>query len=228
MRRVPERRTIQLAALEDRYLLALMLIIVTIIATAIGGDHRAGQFILVMVESATMIVIMHASRVPPRAIRLMTLLVLVAATGTTVSITVDRQSVGPGVVGALLAFAGPVVILRRIRDHARIDAETIAASLCIYLLAGVFFSYLYRIIDLVNGPFFAQRVVTSAVDFVYFSFVTLTTLGYGDFTPRGNFGRMLAISEALLGQIYLVAVVALLVGNIGRVRNAGSDDADDG
>jgi hypothetical protein len=166
--------------------------------------------------------------VPPRAIRLMTLLVLVAATGTTVSITVDRQSVGPGVVGALLAFAGPVVILRRIRDHARIDAETIAASLCIYLLAGVFFSYLYRIIDLVNGPFFAQRVVTSAVDFVYFSFVTLTTLGYGDFTPRGNFGRMLAISEALLGQIYLVAVVALLVGNIGRVRNAGSDDADDG
>ena len=217
-----------LIELEDRYMLALVLIVLTIITTAIGGDHRVGQIILVVVESVTLIVIMHASKVPVRTIRLIALLVALAALGTSISVSIDRESVGPGIVGALLAFAGPVVILRRIRHHARIDAETIAASLCIYLLAGIFFAYVYRVTDALAGPFFVQKVGTGAVDFVYFSFVTMTTLGYGDLTPRSDLGRMLSISEALLGQIYLVAVVALLVGNMGRAEVvAGHDDGPD-
>jgi hypothetical protein len=220
---VQERSEVRLTRMEDRYVLALMLIVVTIITTAIGGDHRAGQVILVIVESATLIVILHASKVPPRTIRLIAVLVGLAAVGTMISISLDRQSIGPGVVGALLALAAPIVIVQRIRSHARIDTETIAASLCIYLLAGIFFAYLYRVIDAIDGQFFVQKVGTAAVDFVYFSFVTMTTLGYGDLTPRTSLGRMLAISEALLGQIYLVAVVALLVGNLGRARGASNE-----
>jgi hypothetical protein len=56
------------------------------------------------------------------------------------------------------------------------------------------------------------------VDFVYYSFVTMTTLGYGDLTARANLGRMLSVTEALFGQLYLVSVVAVLVANIGRQR----------
>ena len=52
--------------------------------------------------------------------------------------------------------------------------------------------------------------------YVYFSFITLTTVGFGDFTPAANLGRMLAASEALLGQLYLVLVISLLVANLGR------------
>jgi hypothetical protein len=225
---VQERSEVRLARLEDRYVLALILIVISIITTAIGGDHRAGQFVLVVVESATLIVLMHASKVPTRQVRIVTVLVILAAIGTGISITVDRQSVGPGIVGALLAFVGPVFILRRIRDHARIDLETIAASLCIYLLAGVFFSYVYRIIEAIQGQFFVQTRAIGAVDFVYFSFVTLTTTGYGDLTPHTGIGKMLAVSEALLGQIYLVSVVALLVANLGRARATQEpDDAAD-
>ena len=55
-------------------------------------------------------------------------------------------------------------------------------------------------------------------DFVYFSFATLTTVGYGDLTAATDLGRSLAITEALIGQIYLVTVVALIVPNIGRAR----------
>ena len=180
-----------------------------------------------IVESATLIVILHASNVARKTIRLVTILVLVAAVVTAISITLDRQSVGPVIVGAAIAFAGPVVIVRRIRDHARIDIETIAASLCIYLLAGIFFSYVYRIVDVIDGQFFAQQHAGAAVDFIYFSFTTLTTTGYGDFTAGTSFGRMLAISEALVGQIYLVSVVALLVANLGRERRAPSTVVDD-
>jgi hypothetical protein len=57
------------------------------------------------------------------------------------------------------------------------------------------------------------------VDFLYFSFVTLTTVGFGDRTAAGDLGRMLAVTEALLGQLYLLTVVALVIGNIGRERD---------
>ena len=56
------------------------------------------------------------------------------------------------------------------------------------------------------------------MDYVYFSYVTMSTVGYGDLTARGDFARMLAVTEALIGQLYLVTIVALLVGNLGRVR----------
>ena len=58
----------------------------------------------------------------------------------------------------------------------------------------------------------------STADFLYFSYVTLTTVGYGDLTAAGGFGRAVAVLEALLGQVYLVTVVALLVSNLGRGR----------
>jgi hypothetical protein len=82
----------------------------------------------------------------------------------------------------------------------------------------LFFAYLYSAIGAVNGHFFAGRHGATIVDYLYFSFATLTTVGYGDLTAAGDLGRMLAVSEALTGQLYLVTVVALLVGNVGRDR----------
>jgi len=69
-----------------------------------------------------------------------------------------------------------------------------------------------------SGPFFAQGTDGTMAERVYFSYATLATLGYGDFTPADTTGQMLAVSEALLGQIYLVTVVALVIGRL-RPRN---------
>src|SRR5262249_58580232 len=85
--------------------------------------------------------------------------------------------------------------------------------------AGLFFALAYgtsAVLD--HGRFFAQQHGGSGVDFVYFSFVTLTTTGYGDLTAGTDAGRMTAILEALFGQLYLVSIVALLVANMGRAR----------
>ena len=57
---------------------------------------------------------------------------------------------------------------------------------------------------------------------MYFSFVTIATLGYGDLTPHGDLGQMLAATEAIIGQLYLVSAVALLIGNLGRTRTEAS------
>jgi hypothetical protein len=83
------------------------------------------------------------------------------------------------------------------------------------------FAFLYgAVAALSSEPFFYQRGIgdgTSA-DRTYFSFVTLTTTGYGDLTANVGVPRALAILEAIFGQLYLVTVVALVMSNLGRRR----------
>ena len=89
-------------------------------------------------------------------------------------------------------------------------------AVCIYLLLGLIFTFLYgAIAALGSGPFFAQGTDGTPSIRLYFSYVTLATLGYGDYTAANALGRSLSVSEALLGQLYLVTVIALLVGNMG-------------
>ena len=91
----------------------------------------------------------------------------------------------------------------------------VAGVLCFYLLVGLFFAYLYTAIQNLGGaPFFANGDAATSSRTVYFSFTTITTVGYGDFTARTNLGHTLAVTEALLGQIYLVTVVAAIVGHL--------------
>lgn len=209
---------------EDRYIVAAGLIVLSIITTAAGGDHRIGRMIFVFIESATLFVILHASGVSPRGIKIAAFLMAFAIAGTFVSVTFDRETIGPAFVGAALALAGPIVIIRRTRLHVVVNLDTIAASLCVYLLSGMFFAYVYGLMDALDGPFFKQGPNASqAVNYVYYSFVTLTTLGYGDYTARTNFGHMLSVAEALFGQLYLVIVVAIVVSNLGRARAAAAE-----
>jgi len=94
-------------------------------------------------------------------------------------------------------------------------------ALCIYLFIGLFFATVYSAVDVVDdGAFFAQTDAPDMVDFIYYSFITQATVGYGDLSPITDLGRMLAITEALLGQVYLVTIVAALVSNLGRARSA--------
>jgi hypothetical protein len=81
------------------------------------------------------------------------------------------------------------------------------------------FAFVYVAIDrLGSGPFFEQNVSATVSQCQYFSFTTLATVGYGDLTARTNLGHTLSVFEAVLGQVYLVTVVSLIVGNLGRRR----------
>jgi uncharacterized membrane protein len=88
---------------------------------------------------------------------------------------------------------------------------------------GVFFASAFTTVDaLSDRGFFSELSNASSVDFLYFSFVTLTTVGFGDRTAAGDLGRMLTVTEALFVQLYLVTVVALVIGNVGRERDRPS------
>jgi hypothetical protein len=103
-----------------------------------------------------------------------------------------------------------------------IDIQTVLAALCIFVLIGMFFAFTFTAIsEMQTEPFFAQEEHATNAEFLYFSFITLTTTGYGDLTAAGNLGRSFAVLEALFGQIYLVTVVALLVSNMVPRRRFG-------
>jgi len=117
-----------------------------------------------------------------------------------------------------------VGVLRGLRRRKAVTIEVVTGGLCVYLLLGLLFANVYGSLDHAGGgPFFAGGAPATVSNCVYFSFTTLATLGYGDFTARTNLGHTLSVAEALVGQLYLVTVVALVVGNLGRstLRSAG-------
>jgi hypothetical protein len=219
--RVTKRIVRSEARLEDRYVLAGVLIVACILTFAFAGDGRAGRMFAVALQSITLVLILRASQVRPQTVRLAGILcaglfVFVALTQTSDG---DWANAAPSILGAVLALCGPVAIIRRLVQQPVINFTTVAGALCVYLLAGLFFALLYgSMSQLHDENFFAQLQAGTAVDFVYFSFVTLTTTGYGDLTAAYDAGRMTAILEALFGQLYLVSIVAVLVANMGRAR----------
>ena len=206
----------------DEYGLALVLILATIVTVAIVGGRPTGQLFAAALSGCTLLFILHTSQARRRTVRVATVLVFLALVGTTISIVAQNGFVDGTAYGLMIAFiavVSPVIIASRIIRHETITLRTVAGALCLYLLIGLFFATVYGLVAELQGGFFVQTDQPDSTDFIYFSFITLTTTGYGDFTAAQPLGRMLAVTEALFGQLYLVSAVALLIANIGRSRH---------
>jgi len=121
---------------------------------------------------------------------------------------------------SVLMLLVPFAILRKIGkefEEEGVDLEVVLGALCAYLFIGAYFAFLYDVMArLSESPFFAQPGADSKLNYLYFSFVTLTTTGYGDISPAFGPGRMIAVTEAVIGQLYLVSVVAIVVSAFGK------------
>lgn len=115
------------------------------------------------------------------------------------------------------------VLFKEIFRHSIITFNTICASICIYLLMGSLWGNIYSLLEVIHpgsiifttpspaeSP--SQTILTLPFNMLYFSFVTLSTVGYGDAVPVTVAARMFAATEALVGQIYLLVMVSRLVG----------------
>ena len=119
------------------------------------------------------------------------------------------------ITSLLLTLLAMGAIGRRLRLHAEIDMLTVLGAVCLYVLLGLTFAF-ECVGEFGSRPFFTAHEAGTRSDYTYFSFTTITTVGYGDLTAGGGIVRALAITEGLVGQIYLVTAVAALVGNLGR------------
>jgi hypothetical protein len=129
-----------------------------------------------------------------------------------------------------------VGILSRTLGERRVTFDTICAALCVYLLIGFAWAFVYSAIDLTDSTAFsfppaevistttASQVEHAMSTFMYYSFVTLSTIGYGDITPHSPPARALSALEGIVGQFYIAILVATLVGI--RISQAMQEEAD--
>lgn len=178
----------------------------------------------VCLKIAIFVLALHVSDVG-RKFFLTTVLLAVVVAGASVP---ARMYHGKFEVLVLVAWSGlmlvvPVAILRRIATDFQaegVDLEVVLGALCAYLYVGAYFAFLYDVMArLSDSPFFAQPGADSRLNYLYFSFITLTTTGYGDVSPAYGPGRMIAVTEAVFGQLYLVSVVAIVVSAFGKRKN---------
>jgi voltage-gated potassium channel Kch len=147
-------------------------------------------------------------------------LLVIAALGVRLAATVLRSDALATATLPFWSVLGLIAVAAAVRFALRgaaIDAEHLYAALSGYLLAGLFFGLLYWVVeDAWTGSFAVSGASVAPGQFslangIYFSFVTLATLGYGDVVPQTEIARGLAILEAVSGQLYLAVMVARLV-----------------
>jgi hypothetical protein len=215
----------------DRYGLLLLLLVVTYLLAA----FTTGDFITIF-ESvlfvATLLLALRTSHVRTRTARLIiggTLIGSVIVIGL-VLIHAASEDTAVGIANiwiglVLLVTVG--VIVRRILSMPLVSLQSIFGAISAYMIIGLMFASFYAAMShFETQPFFANGQQGNTRTFQYFSFTTLTTLGYGDFTAAQNAGRAVAVMEAFAGQIFLATLVARLVASYRSPRGNGGAPAD--
>ena len=200
-------------------LLALILLSLTIQLAA--PDTDLSRLLIVVLQGVTLLVALWVSEAHRRLFEIAAVAVAISVVLSIVSVLIDKDSgeASAHIVTLLLVALAPLAIaagLRRdIAAEGQVTLRTMFGVLCIYLLLGMFFAIGFTVVQQLTGdPFFSGGIEGDVADFLYYSFSTMTTTGFGDLTAAYSLGRSLTILEALIGQIYLVTVVAMIVANI--------------
>jgi len=205
---------------------APVLSLLAFVLIAVGDTSVATRLLALLVQALLFTIVVTTRIQRPRLRHLVYLLTpilaatMVAGVGVT-AIYSDHGISGGGVATGLSALLALGVMIRLFGEIVRapvINLPVVGNAVSVYLMLGLFFAYVYLSLNaFMTGAFFVQGT-EPATTFLYYSYITLTTVGYGDYTTATTAGQMVSIAEALIGQIYLVTVLALIVSNLGRQR----------
>ncbi|WP_235518356.1 potassium channel family protein [Cellulomonas sp. Leaf334] len=215
----------------DDFGIVLSLLVTAYVAFALSSALWVELVVLVL-YLFTLGLAVRTSRPMPHQKRFVRVVLVVSAVVAVVSQLVLPRAAADGVldgVVCVILMTALVVILDRILRRTAVTVQSLAGALSAYLIIGMFFASLFGVMDaLTPGPFFASGEAANSRSFQYFSYTTLTTLGYGDYTAALFPGRSIATFEALVGQVFLAVLVARLVAAFhGRSEAAAPDRTDD-
>ncbi|MET0557816.1 MAG: ion channel [Solirubrobacterales bacterium] len=199
---------------RDAFGLVLALVVATYVLTSLLSNRGWDAVILTVATSITSIVALTSSHANPRVVRVgmqLSALTVLLATISAISGGHVLLDLASAIQISLLALAMAFVLIHIVLSP-HIGSKTILGALSVYTALGLLFTYLYGTIErLQGGNFFEGVTHPSGSDFLFFSYTTLTTTGYGNLVPGAQPGRMIAGLEMMLGQIFLVTLVAVLV-----------------
>lgn len=199
-----------------------------------GLSQQVANLAAVCVSSAMLVLAMHASGVSHRWRRSLLIVIGAALVGHVMFViaalssedTRSQTSGAPPIGALILAVLAFFFVVHRLASHRRITASTLLGAITAYLMIPLVFYYAFLTVDaLSKTPFFGRPAIGQ--EFMFFSLTTVTTLGYGNPVPVSDLGQLLAATEALVGQLYLVVVVALIVGLMASRWQSNSAAADD-
>ncbi len=203
----------------DSYGLVLLLVVVTYVVSVSVTEARAASIVLI-VQLATVWLTLRVARAR-RVTRLIAGIVLgLAAAVAVVGLFAHKPGDQLGVIYAvcgLLYLIAPFAIVRERMLRRDIDTETLLGAIAAYLLIGMFFAFAYKAAgEFGSVPFFGSAGHGSLSQDLFFSFVTMTTVGYGNLVPAANPGQTFAVLEAVTGQLFLVVAIGKIISSMPR------------
>jgi hypothetical protein len=192
------------------------LLLLVLVSSYLVSALTRGRFIeglQVVLFTGVALLALRNSSMPRLTVRLIMVAVL-AGSAIMLALSVTSTT-GAGIAdiwaGLILLFATAAIVYR-VLSLGTVTLQSIYGALSAYMIIGLMFAAFFAAINhLGGGHFFANGEPANTQTFQYFSFTTLTTLGYGDFTAAGSGGRAFAVLEALTGQVFLATLVARLV-----------------
>ena len=212
-----ENTGLKLYLYERRFLILLILCFTTLlVGPFIGDDHRL-RYLFDLVVSVIFLSAMFAIVEKIRQLLISVCLAVPMLVAMWSQYLFESRALAiSGEICGVLFFAYAIIhIVKHILKQEEVTKETIFAALVIYMLAAFMWARIYSLLEMLQSSSFsmpAGHLFGDRLVFLYYSFVTITTLGYGDITPLTDKASALTIVEAISGQIYLVVLVAWLVG----------------
>jgi hypothetical protein len=200
------------AYLRHRYAILFYTLLVAMVATPIfSALNFNGTLIESLLAACLLAAILPVGAVRNRPYLLMAIVALWLA--RMVTVWLEHRVLSETALGiwTLVGLLAAVAALRFAIGATRVDAEHLYAALSAYLLAGIYVGLLYWVLEQMKPGAFSFQGDFSEASAIYFSFVTLATLGYGDIVPRADVARGIAIVEGVGGQLFLAVLVARLV-----------------
>jgi len=201
----------------------LLLVMVTYVVSVSVSEARAASIVLA-VQLATVWLALRTSQARPVVRRFADIVLCLAAVVAVASLFVHKPGEALGGIFAvcgLLYLIAPFSIVRHLILRREIDIEALLGAVTAYLLIGMFFAFAYQAAGQIGSmPFFGSAGDGSLSQDLFFSFVTMTTVGYGNLVPAGNPGQTFAVLEAVTGQLFLVVAVGKIISGL---RPRGGD-----
>ncbi|MGV1048508.1 MAG: potassium channel family protein [Solirubrobacterales bacterium] len=199
---------------RDAFGLVFLLVVATYVLTSLLANEGWPAVIVCAATSATSVVALTSSRVKRERVRAVVWLALLSLLLSVIAAISDDRiwlNLASLIQVVLLAVAMGAVLLRVVTT-AEVGSRTILGAISVYTVLGLLFTFVYATIDRIQGgAFFEGHPNPHGGDFLFFSYTTLTTTGFGDLVPGGQPGRMISGLEMMIGQVFLVTLVAGLV-----------------